>query len=105
MEILGEDRVDSVVLRNRNSGEQRTLDCDGVLIAIGWTPNTSLFRGQLDLDDAGYIATETGIDTTVDGVFMCGDINDRKYRQVVTACGTGCQAALEVERYHERMNK
>jgi thioredoxin reductase (NADPH) len=105
VEILGDDRVDGVVLRNRNSGEQRTIGCDGVLIAIGWVPNTSLFKGQLELDDSGYIATETGIDTSVDGVFICGDINDRKYRQVVTACGTGCKAALEAERYHTRANQ
>lgn len=98
-EILGKDRVEGVRLRNRESGKESTMKCDGVLIAIGWEPNTSLFRGQLELNEKGYIATTTGVDTSVDGVYMGGDINDRRYRQVITACGTGCMAALEAERF------
>lgn len=97
--ILGERRVEGVRLRDLETGEQRTLECDGVLIAIGWDPNTGLLRGQLDLDERGYVATGTGVDTSVEGVFIAGDINDRRYRQVVTACGSGCKAALEAERY------
>jgi thioredoxin reductase (NADPH) len=98
-EILGEKRVEGVRLRNRETREERTLECDGVLIAIGWDPNTGLFRGQLDLDERGYVVTRTGVGTSVEGVFIAGDINDRRYRQVVTACGSGCMAALEAERY------
>ena len=98
-EILGENRVEGVRLRDRETGEERVLQCDGVLIAIGWEPNTSLFRGQLDLDEWGYIVSQTGTDTSVEGVFVGGDIIDKKYRQVVTACGSGCKAALDAERY------
>ncbi len=97
-EILGEDRVEGVRLKNRETGEEWTLECDGVLIAIGWIPNTKIFRGQLDLDDKGYIVS-SGVDTSVEGVYVCGDLNDQRYRQVITACGSGCMAALEVERH------
>ena len=71
----------------------------GVLLAIGWIPNTSLFRGQLDVDEKGYIVSPSGVETSVRGVFVAGDLNDTKYRQLVTACGSGCMAALEAERY------
>jgi thioredoxin reductase (NADPH) len=98
-EILGERRVEGVRLRDRETGEQRTLDCDGVLIAIGWDPNTALLQGQLELDERGYVVTATRVDTSVEGVFIAGDINDRRYRQAVTACGSGCMAALEAERF------
>ena len=98
-EILGEDRVEGVRLRDRETGEERTIECDGVLLAIGWDPNTAIFRGQLDLDEKGYIVSQGGVDTSVEGVYVCGDLNDRRYRQVVTACGSGCMAALEAERY------
>jgi thioredoxin reductase (NADPH) len=102
-EILGESRVEGVRLRDLETGEERVLQCDGVLIAIGWIPNTSLFQGQLDLDEQGYIVSETGTDTSVDGVFVGGDIIDKKYRQVVTACGSGCKAALDAERYIDKL--
>ena len=105
-EILGEDRVEGVRLRNRETGEEWAMDCDGVLLAIGWDPNTAIFRGQLDLDEKGYIVSQGGVDTSVEGVYVCGDLNDRRYRQVVTACGSGCMAALEAERYiDESRNK
>ena len=97
-DILGEDRVEGVRLRNRETGEERTMECDGVLLAIGWIPNTSIFQGQLDLDEKGYIVS-TGVDTSVEGVYVCGDLNDQRYRQVITACGSGCMAALEAERH------
>lgn len=102
-DILGESRVEGARLRDLESGEARVLDCDGVLIAIGWDPNTSLFRGQLDLDERGYIVSRTGVDTSVEGVFVGGNILDRRYRQVVTACGSGCKAALEAERYIDKL--
>ncbi len=100
-EILGENRVEGVRLRNSETGEERILECEGVLIAIGWEPNTAIFRGQLELDDRGYIVSKGGVDTSVEGVYVCGDLNDMRYRQVVTACGSGCMAALEAEWYVE----
>ena len=105
-DILGEDRVEGVRLLNRGTGEEWTEDCDGVLLAIGWIPNTSLFEGQLEMNDKGYIASPGGVETSVEGVFIAGDINDTKYRQIVTACGSGCMAALEAERYtREKMSE
>jgi thioredoxin reductase (NADPH) len=105
-DILGEDRVKGVRLLNHETEEEWTEDCDGVLLAIGWIPNTSLFEGQLEMDEKGYIDSPGGVDTSVEGVFIAGDINDTKYRQIVTACGTGCMAALESERFtREKMNE
>ncbi len=98
-DILGEDRVEGVRLLNTGTGEEWTEDCDGVLLAIGWNPNTSLFEGQLEMDEKGYIVSPGGVDTSVKGVFIAGDLNDTKYRQIVTACGSGCKAALEAERF------
>ena len=98
-EILGEKRVEGVRLSNQDTGDVWTMECDGVLLAIGWIPNTEIFRGQLDVDERGYITSKGGVDTSKAGVYVCGDLNDRRYRQVVTACGSGCMAALEAERY------
>ena len=98
-DILGEDRVEGVRLLNKGTGEEWIEDCDGVLLAIGWIPNTSLFKGQLEMDEKGYIVSPSGVDTSVDGVFIAGDINDTRYRQIVTACGSGCMAALDAERF------
>jgi thioredoxin reductase (NADPH) len=92
--------VDGVVLRHRVSGESRRLDVDGVFIAIGHTPTTAVFRGHVALDEEGYILTTPGTTrTTVEGVFAAGDVQDKIWRQAVTAAGTGCMAALEVEKY------
>jgi len=98
-EILGMSRVEGTRLRDLDTGEERTVQCDGVLIAIGWDPNTRIFKGQLDLDEGGYVLSQTGTDTSVEGVFVGGDVTDSKYRQVVTACGSACKAALDAERY------
>ena len=105
-DILGEDRVEGVRLLNTGTGEEWTEDCDGVLLAIGWNPNTSLFKGQLEMDEKGYIVSPGGVETSVEGVFIAGDLNDTRYRQIVTACGSGCMAALEAERYtREKMSE
>ena len=92
--------VQALALRNVRSGTESRLDVDGLFVAIGHTPNTALFRGQLALDDDGYVLTEPGTTrTNVGGVFAAGDVQDRHWRQAVTAAGTGCIAALEAERY------
>ncbi len=93
--------VTSLVVRNLNTGAEQTLEVDGLFIAIGHTPNTSLFAGQLDLDATGYIRTHDGTKTSVQGVFAAGDVQDHVYRQAVTAAGSGCMAAIDAERFLE----
>lgn len=92
-------RVTGVRLRNVKSGGESVLDCTGVFIAIGHVPNTDIFRGQLEMDEAGYIITRNGVRTNLPGVFAAGDCVDKVYRQAVTAAGMGCAAAIEAERY------
>jgi thioredoxin reductase (NADPH) len=98
-EILGEESANGVRVRNVKSGEVSTLETDGVFIYIGHLPNTELFRGQLELDEAGYILTDRRQHTSVPGVFAAGDVQDAIYRQIVTAAGTGSAAAIEAIRY------
>ncbi len=99
-EILGDEFVTGVVLRDTLTDETKELSADGVFIAIGHSPNTSVFEGHLELDDAGYIVTPPGqTRTSVEGVYAAGDVTDKVYRQAVTAAGLGCQAALDTERW------
>jgi thioredoxin reductase (NADPH) len=98
---LDKGEVTHIVLRNLKSGQTSQLAVDGVFIAIGHTPNTSLFKGQLDLDPTGYIVTNGGTRTNIAGVFAAGDVQDHVYRQAVTAAGSGCMAAIDAERYLE----
>ncbi len=99
-DALGEDYVTGARLKNIKTGETREVDVAGIFYAIGHTPNTDVFAGQIDLDPTGYIIVQPGTQqTSVEGVFAAGDVHDHKYRQAVTAAGTGCAAALEAERW------
>ena len=91
--------VTSIVVRNLKTAKLTEVPLDGVFIAIGHTPNTALFRGQIELDEAGYIVTHHGSKTSCPGVFAAGDVQDHVYRQAVTAAGSGCMAAIDAERY------
>lgn len=102
-ELLGEDKVTGVRLKNTQSGKIQDLPVDGVFVAIGHKPNTDFLKGQLELDEKGYIKVSNEIFTSVDGVFAAGDVADYKYRQAVTAAGMGCKAALEAEEYLEQL--
>ena len=100
-EVLGDDKLTGIEVRDTVTGTTSTVAVDGVFVAIGHAPNTTLFADQLDLDEAGYIVTGEGTTTNVAGVFACGDVQDHIYRQAITAAGSGCMAALDVERYLE----
>jgi len=97
----GKGEVTGMVLRDVKSGERSEIPVSGVFVAIGHTPNTSLFRHQLELDASGYIVTHDGAKTSIDGVFACGDVQDHIYRQAITAAGSGCMAAIDAEHYLE----
>lgn len=96
--------VTGLKVQNNETGEDEIIETDGIFLAIGHTPNTAFLEGQIDTDDQGYIQVTSGsMATNVEGVFACGDVQDNKYRQAITAAGTGCMAALDTERYLEEL--
>ena len=102
-EFLGVEKVEGLRLQNVKTGEEFELAVDGVFIAVGYKPNTDLFKGKLELDANGYVVVHDETKTSVEGIFVAGDAKDPRYRQVVTAAGDGCKAALDAERYLRRL--
>ncbi|MGB8267141.1 MAG: thioredoxin-disulfide reductase [Candidatus Velthaea sp.] len=100
-EVLGEGTMSGLKLRNLLTGEISLHEADAIFIAIGHDPNTAIFRGQLDLDENGYLITSDGVSTKIPGVFVGGDVFDMRYKQAITAAGSGCKAALEAEKFLE----
>lgn len=100
LDILGEQSVNGILVKNNVTGEERKIDVTGFFVAIGHKPNTDIFKGQLDMDDQGYIIVKPGsTHTNIEGVFAVGDCADKVYRQAVTAAGSGCMGALDAERW------
>ncbi|HET6276612.1 MAG TPA: thioredoxin-disulfide reductase [Candidatus Cybelea sp.] len=102
-EVRGETHVTGLRLRNLVEDRSFDIEADALFVAIGHTPNTGVFAGQLDLDGRGYIASPDGSVTNVEGVFVAGDVNDSRYRQAITAAGAGCRAAMDAEKYLEAL--
>ena len=103
-EVLGDQVVTGLRMKNNQTGKTEEIAITGLFIAIGHQPNTSIFKGQLDMDEAGYLITKgKSTETNLPGVFASGDVQDKEYRQAVTAAGTGCMAALDAERYLQRV--
>ena len=103
-EVLGLDNVTGVKTLNLKTGKESVLKTDGLFVAIGYQPNTEIFKGQLHLDDRGYIRTKAETETNVAGVFAAGDVRDHKYRQAVTAAADGCKAAMDADRFLSEHN-
>jgi thioredoxin reductase (NADPH) len=100
--LVGDHKLEGAIVRNVKTGTVATLPVTGLFVAIGHRPNTDLFTGVLDMDDAGYLVTRPGSSyTNIDGVFACGDVQDHTYRQAITAAGSGCMAAIDAERWLE----
>ena len=100
-EVVGETHVEGLKLRGTDSGEVRQLPLDGLFVAIGYKPNTDLFRDVLDLDEMGYLTVRDETGSRIEGVFIAGDVHDHRYRQAITAAGEGCKAAIDAERWLE----
>ncbi|MBD0299505.1 MAG: thioredoxin-disulfide reductase [Nitrososphaera sp.] len=98
-DIKGNNKISTVLVKDINTGKERTIETGGLFVAIGHEPNTAIFKGQLELDDRGYIVLKQHTKTSVEGVFAAGDVHDHRYRQAVTAAGFGCMAAIDVEKW------
>lgn len=102
VEVLGENSVSGVKVKNNKTNEESEILCQGVFVAIGHAPNTDIFKGQLELDIKGYVVLKNGMMTSVPGVFAAGDVHDHEYRQAITAAGAGCAAEIDAERWLEK---
>ncbi|MDE1770941.1 MAG: FAD-dependent oxidoreductase, partial [Thaumarchaeota archaeon] len=98
-EIKGSEKVNQIMIRDVTTNNQETMDVGGLFVAIGHEPNTKLFKGQIELDDQGYIVLKNHTHTNIDGIFAAGDVHDHRYRQAITAAGFGCMAAIDVDKY------
>ena len=98
-EVLGDNKVTGVRIGNLKTGTTSVLGTDGVFVAIGYEPNTSIFKDELDLDSRGYITTKNETETSIPGVFAAGDVRDHRYRQAITAAADGCKAAIDADRF------
>jgi thioredoxin reductase (NADPH) len=98
-DIKGNNKISTVRVKDINTGKERTIETGGLFVAIGHEPNTAIFKGQLELDDKGYVILKQHTKTSVEGVFAAGDVHDHRYRQAVTAAGFGCMAAIDVEKW------
>lgn len=104
-EIKGGGKVNQIMIRNTSTNQKETMDVGGLFVAIGHEPNTKLFKGQIELDEQGYIVLKNHTHTNIEGVFAAGDVHDHRYRQAVTAAGFGCMAAIDVDRYLSEKNR
>ena len=104
-DILGDKKVNSATLHDLKTNEKKKVDVGGIFIAIGHDPNTQVFKGQLEMDDQGYLVVRNHTHTNVEGIFAAGDVHDHRYRQAVTAAGFGCMAALDVEKFLQEKHR
>lgn len=104
-EIAGKEKVNQITIKDTVTNEKQTIDAGAIFIAIGHEPNTKLFKGQIELDEQGYIVLKDQTKTSVEGVFAAGDVHDHRYRQAVTAAGFGCMAAIDVDKYLSEKRK
>ncbi|MEM3543579.1 MAG: thioredoxin-disulfide reductase [Candidatus Micrarchaeia archaeon] len=98
-EIIGEEKVTGIRIKNVKTGEEKEMKIDGVFVAIGHSPATNLFKGQIEIDENGYIIKKENTETSIKGVFVAGDVADKRYKQAIAAAGDGCKAAIDVEKY------
>jgi thioredoxin reductase (NADPH) len=99
IDIEGNNKISSIIIKNNTNGEEKKLNVGGLFVAIGHEPNTSIFKGQIDMDDKGYVIVSNYTKTNIDGIFASGDVHDYRYRQAITAAGFGCMAALDIEKW------
>lgn len=104
-DVLGQNKVESLKIRNLKTGEVSMLPCDGVFMAIGFQPNTKVFERQIELDEKGYVIVRNNTQTSAEGVFVAGDVHDYKYRQAITAAGEGCKAAIDALSYLDKQKE
>ena len=98
-DVLGEERVRGVRTKNLKTGRDGVMEVEGLFVAIGYDPNTEIFKGQVELDQKGYVAVRNGTESSVPGVFVAGDVHDFRYRQAITAAADGCKALLDAEKF------